>query len=107
MSRLLRVLTTCIVAITFTVVISAVQPQPAHADSTDTTTILIILGGVMGGLALIALIATLLVRNNPAWMPAAPDFDLKRVARDQRPPTTRWGLDCGWRQGGVPLVCWN
>ena len=106
MPRLLRVLTTLVVAITFTVAITVVQPKPAYAD-TDTETILIVLGGVIGGLAIIALIMTLIVRNNPAWMPLGPSPDLKRVARDQQPPGVRFGFDCGWRTGGVPLVCWN
>lgn len=106
MPRLLRLLTTLVVAITFTVAVTAVQPKPAYAD-TDTETILIVLGAVFGGLAIIAIVATLLVRNNPAWMPAAPVPDLKRIARDEHPPGVRFGLDCGWRQGGVPLLCWN
>ncbi len=106
MPRLLRVLTTFVVAFTFTVVVTAVQPKPVYAE-TDTTEILIILGAVFGGLAIIAIIATLLVRNNPAWMPMAPGPDLKRLARDEHPPGVRWGLDCGWRPGGVPLICWN
>lgn len=105
MPRLFRLLTTLLVAITFTVAVTAVQPPPAQAD-TDTETILIVLGAVFGGLAIIAIIATLLVRNNPAWMPAAPELDLKHLGRDERPPGMRWGLDCGWRRGGVPLVCW-
>ncbi|MDX2166538.1 MAG: hypothetical protein SF182_05720 [Deltaproteobacteria bacterium] len=106
MPRLLRLLTTLTVAITFTVVVTAVQPQPVYAN-TDTETILIVLGAVFGGLAIIAIVATLLVRNNPAWMPAAPGLDVKHLARDERPPGVRFGLDCGWRPGGMPLLCWN
>ena len=105
MPGLLRVFTTLIVAITFTVAITAVQPQPAYA--TSTTTLIVILAAVVGGLAIIALVMTLLVRNNPAWMPLAPGADFARLERDQKPPGVRFGPACGWRAGGVPLVCWN
>jgi len=106
MPRLMRALTTLLVAITFTVAVTVVKPTPAHA-STDTTTIIIVLAGVFGGLAIIAIVFTLLVRNNPAWMPLAPGADLARLERDQKPPAIRFGPACGWREGGMPLLCWN
>jgi hypothetical protein len=108
MSRALRVLTSLIVIVTFTVAVAVVQPQPVHADSSDTTTVLIILGAVIGGLALFALIMTLLVRNNPAWMPVAQGPDLQRYDRFRGPPDggVKFGLSCGGRDGAMPLLCW-
>ena len=108
MSRALRFLTTLIVIVTFTVAVTVVRPQPAHADS-DTETILIVLGAVIGGLALFALIMTLLVRNNPAWMPMAQGPDLQRYDKFRGPPESgglKFGLRCGARNGAMPLVCW-
>lgn len=108
MSRVYRVLTSLIVILTFTVAVSVVQPQPVHADS-DTETILIVLGAVIGGLALFALIMTLIVRNNPAWMPFTQAPDLQRYTRFGGPPPepgVRWGLGCAGPKGGMALVCW-
>jgi hypothetical protein len=107
MSRAVRVLTTLIVIVTFTVTVAVVHPQPAHASS-STETILIVLGGVIGGLALFALIMTLIVRNNPAWMPIAQGPDLQHYDRFRGPPerTVHFGLGCGVRDGAMPLVCW-
>lgn len=107
MSRILHMLTTLLVIVTFTVAVSVVQPRPVYAD-TDTETILIVLGAVIGGLALFALIMTLIVRNNPAWMPIAPTPDLSRTDRFGRPPDegVRFGLACGVRNGAMPLLCW-
>lgn len=107
MSRIAHILTTLVVILTFTVAVSVVQPRPVHAD-TDTETILIVLGAVIGGLALFALIMTLIVRSNPAWMPLGPAPDIARTDRYGRPPDegVRFGLGCGIRQGTLPLVCW-
>ena len=107
MHRVVHFLTTLLVIVTFTVAVSVIQPQPVMAD-TDTETILIVLGAVIGGLALIALIMTLIVRNNPAWMPLGPTPELTRADRFGRPPDegVRFGLACGVRQGAVPLFCW-
>jgi hypothetical protein len=107
MSRVLRVLTTVIVIVTFTVAVAIVRPQPAQADS-STETILIVLGGVIGGLAILALIMTLIVRNNPAWMPLAQGPDLQRYDRYRDPPQdgVKFGLRCGIRDGAMPLLCW-
>jgi hypothetical protein len=108
MSRVYRVLTSLIVILTFTVAVAVVQPQPVHAD-TDTTTILIVVGAVIGGLALFALIMTLLVRNNPAWMPFTQGPDLQRYNRFGGPPPeqgVRFGLACASQKAGLPLVCW-
>ncbi len=106
MRRIVHCLTTLLVIITFTVAVVVVQPEPAMA--TDTTTILIVLGSVVGGLALIALLMTLLVRNNPAWMPLGPTPDLAKSDRFGRPPDAgvRFGLGCGVRDGALPLICW-
>lgn len=107
MSRIVRIVTALVVILTFTVVVSTVQPQPVYAD-TDTETILIVLGAVMGGLALLALVVTLFVRNNPAWMPLGPAPEKARTDRYGRPPDDgiRFGLGCGVRNGTLPLVCW-
>ncbi len=107
MSRVFRVLTSLIVIVTFTVAVAIVKPQPVQADS-STTTILIVVGAVVGGLALVALIMTLLVRNNPAWMPLAQGPDLERYDRFRGPPDggVKFGLRCGVHDGSLPLLCW-
>jgi hypothetical protein len=107
MSRIAHFFTTLLVIVTFTVAVSIVRPQPVMAE-TDTTTILIVLGAVVGGLALIALIMTLIVRNNPAWMPLGPTPDLSKSDRFGRPPDkgVQFGLGCGVRDGALPLICW-
>src|SRR5512144_2671519 len=56
MSRMHRMLISVILVVTLTFAVCTVRPQPVHAD--DTTTILIVLGGVIGGLMVIALIFT-------------------------------------------------
>jgi hypothetical protein len=105
MTRVRHALVTLIVLVTFTLAVCTVKPQPVLAD--DTTTILIILGAVIGGLALFALIMTLIVRNNPAWMPLGPMPEKKRADRDwSDPPGIKFGFDCGVRSGGMPLLCW-
>ncbi len=107
MRRIVHCLTTLLVIITFTVAVVVVQPEPVMAG-TDTITIVYVLVGVVGGLALIALLMTLLVRNNPAWMPLGPTPDLAKGDRFGRPPDAgvRFGLGCGVRDGALPLICW-
>ena len=94
-----------IVALVFT--LCTVRPTPVYASS-STTTIAIILGGVIGGLMIIALIFTLIVRNNPAWMPAVPDVGtmMKGNPWDKPDDRVRFGFRCGVRDGTVPLLCW-
>ena len=110
MSRFKHVLITLVVVLTFTVAVCSVRPQPVYADS-DTETILIILGAVIGGLALFALIMTLIVRNNPAWMPLGPTADTKRLDGAWKDPPgergVKFGLSCGARDGAMPLFCWR
>ena len=107
MSRVFRVLTSLIVIVTFTVAVAVVQPQQAQADN-STETILIVLGAVIGGLAIFALVMTLLVRNNPAWMPLAQTPDLHTYDKFRGPPDAgvKFGLGCGVRDGALPLLCW-
>jgi len=107
MSRVKRTLISLVLMVTLLFAVCSVRPAPVYAD-TDTTTILIILGGVIGGLAVIAVIMTLIVRNNPAWMPALPSADatLKATPWDRPSARVRFGLGCGVRDGSVPLVCW-
>lgn len=107
MSRVKRTLVSVVLVVALLFAICTVRPTPAYAKS-DTTTIAIILGGVIGGLAVIAIIMTLIVRNNPAWMPALPQADAALRASPWDPPAdrVRFGTRCGIRDGGVPLVCW-
>jgi hypothetical protein len=108
MSRVKRTLISAVLIVTLLFAVCTVRPTPVYASS-STETILIVLGGVIGGLAILALVITLFVRNNPAWMPVAPEADaaLRNAAWD-RPEDhhMRFGLGCGVRDGGVPLVCW-
>ena len=110
MSRFKGTLISLIVIVTFTVAVCTVQPRPAQA--TDTTTLIIILAGVFGGLAIFAIVMTLIVRNNPAWMSLGPLPDVTRREGlwGGGPPGGRpvkFGLDCGIRSEGVPLLCWR
>jgi hypothetical protein len=107
MSRAKRTLISAVLVVTLLFAVCTVRPTPVYANS-STETILIVLGGVIGGLAVIALIMTLIVRNNPAWMPVAPQADaaLRSSAWDRPHDRVRFGLGCGIRDGGVPLVCW-
>ena len=94
-----------IVALVFT--LCAARPTPVYADSNGTT-IAIVLGGVIGGLMILAVIITLIVRNNPAWMPALPPTDGAARANVWDRPNPRWrfGWQCGAQGGSMPLVCW-
>lgn len=106
MSRIQRTLISMVLVITLLVAVCTVRPQPVHAD--DTTTILIVLGGVIGGLMIIALVFTFFVRDNPAWMPAMPspaDTALRQNPWEHSPPRLKFGLSCA-RETGVPLICW-
>jgi hypothetical protein len=107
MSGMKRTLISLVLVVTLLCAVCTVRPAPVYANSSGTT-IAIILGGVIGGLALIAVIVTLIVRNNPAWMPAVPSADavLKATPWDEPAERVRFGLGCGVRDGGVPLVCW-
>lgn len=107
MSRVKRSMISVVLVVALLVAVCAVRPAPVHAAS-DPATIAIILGGVIGGLALIAVIVTLIVRNNPAWLPAVPAADaaLRASPWDKPDDRVRFGLRCGVRDGGVPLVCW-
>jgi hypothetical protein len=107
--RVKRTIVSVIVIVAFLAAVCTVRPTPAYASSSSATTIAIILGGTIGGLALLAIIFTLIVRNNPAWMPAAPVGrpDLLK-ATPWEPPAgrVRFGPGCGVRDGALPLVCW-
>jgi hypothetical protein len=94
-----------IFALLFT--LCTVRPTPVYASS-DATTIAIILGGVIGGLMIIAVVFTLLIRNNPAWMPAAPDIGamVRHNPWDRPDNRVRFGFGCGVRDGTLPLLCW-
>jgi len=106
MSRMHRMLISVVLVVTLTFAVCTVRPQPVYANS-DTTTILIVLGGVIGGLMIIALIFTFFVRNNPAWMPAVPtaETQLRGNPWEVPPPRIKFGFSCA-RDTGVPLICW-
>lgn len=107
MSRAKQSLISLVVIVALVGALCTVRPAPVYANS-DTTTIAIILGGVIGGLMIIALIFTLIVRNNPAWMPAVPDVGamLKANPWDHPSDRQRFRIGCATRDGTVALVCW-
>ncbi len=94
-----RVLVSVVVAVALLVGVMA--PRPARAD-TETT--LIILGSVVGGVAVLAVIMTAMVRGNPAWLPAAPQ-GAEQNGSDSR-GSLRFGPQCAPGDGNVPLMCW-
>jgi hypothetical protein len=107
MSRAKRTMVSMVLVVTLLCGLCTVRPTPVYASSTETTAIVI--GGVIGGLMVIALIVTIFIRNNPAWMPVLPQGDLAQKSNPwPEPPQERmhFGLRCGIRDGGVPLVCW-
>lgn len=107
MTGVKRSVISVLVVVALVAALCTVRPTPVYANS-DATTIAIILGGVIGGLMIIALIFTLFIRNNPAWMPATPDIDamLKRNPWDRPNDRVRFAFRCGIRDGTMPLVCW-
>ena len=108
MSRVRRTLISLMLAMVLLSAICTVRPAPVYASSSSAETVAIILGGTIGGLAIIAIIVTLIVRNNPAWMPALPQDDaaLKSNPWDQPAARVQFGWRCGVRGGAVPLICW-
>jgi hypothetical protein len=107
MSRAKRTIVSLVLVVTLLCGVCTVRPTPTYASS-STETIAIVLGGVIGGLMIIALIVTLVIRNNPAWMPALPQDDIAQKWHPWREPEGRvhFGPRCGIRDGGIPLVCW-
>jgi protein-S-isoprenylcysteine O-methyltransferase Ste14 len=107
MSRLKRTVVSVVLVLALLVAVCTVRPTPACASSSSET-IAIAIGGTIGGLAIIAVIMTIIVRNNPAWLPAVPQADdaLKASPWDRPPERVQFGLRCGVRDGVVPLVCW-
>jgi hypothetical protein len=108
MSRVKRTGISLVLVVALLVAICAVRPAPVYASSSSAETVAIILGSVIGGLALIAIVVTLIVRNNPAWMPVLPRADAALQSNPWERPDDRvhFGLRCGIRDGGVPLLCW-
>jgi len=107
MSRLKHGVISMVLVVAMVFTLCTARPAPVYA-STDWTTIAIILGGVIGGLMIVAVIFTLIVRNNPAWMPALPDGDsaTRGHAWDRPNDRLRFAWHCGIRDGTMPLVCW-
>ena len=108
MSRVKRTGISLVLVVALLVAICTVRPAPVYASSSSTEQVAIILGSIIGGLALIAIVVTLIVRNNPAWMPALPQADaaLRSNPWERPDDRVRFGLGCGIRDGGVPLLCW-
>jgi hypothetical protein len=107
MTRVKRTLISAVVIVALLFAVCTVKPPPARALS-STETVLIIIGGVIIGGIIIALIVTFFVRDNPAWMPAVPDPETAARGNPWNRPDERvkFGLSCGARDGGVPLICW-
>ena len=108
MSRVRQAGISLVLVVALLVAICTVRPTPVYASSSSAETVAAILGGIIGGLALIAVIVTLIVRNNPAWMPALPQADaaLRSNPWDRSDERVHFGLGCGIRDGTVPLLCW-
>jgi hypothetical protein len=85
-----------------------VHPSAVCAKTSDTATIALAVGGAIVGIMIIALIITVVVRKNPAWMPALPQGNLIPKANPWAPPDqrVRFGTDCAMQDSGVPLLCW-
>jgi hypothetical protein len=107
MARVKRTLISVVVIVALLFAVCTVKPAPAHALD-DTALVLIIIGGVIVGGIIIALIVTFFVRDNPAWMPAVPEPETAARGNPWNRPDERvkFGLSCGAREGGVPLICW-
>jgi hypothetical protein len=107
MIRVKRTLVSVVVIVALLFAVCTVKPPPAQALS-DTALVLIIIGGVLVGGMIIALIVTFFIRDNPAWMPALPEPEVAVRGNPWNRPDerVRFGLGCGVRDGGVPLVCW-
>lgn len=100
--RKLRILA---IAVATAFLFGALAPAPAHAK-TDVTTTVIIVVSVVGGLAVIALVATLIMRRDKKIF----RFDPAQGQRSDDPLApkggVRIGLDCPPTADGRPLVCW-
>ena len=107
MNRFKHALISVVLTIALIFTLCTVKPTPVYASS-DAATIAIVLGGVIGGLMVVAVIVTLIVRNNPAWMPALPQAEgaQHRNPWDRPDDRVRFGWSCGVRGGAMPLVCW-
>src|SRR5215831_11123009 len=106
MTRFKHALISVILVVALVFTLCAAKPAPVYASSA--ATIAIVLGGVIGGLMVVAVIMTLIIRNNPAWMPALPQADTTRrsLPWDKRDEGVHFGWGCGLHDGVMPLVCW-
>ncbi len=84
------------------------RAAPVYAKTSDSTTIALAVGGSILGIIIIAVIITVVVRTNPAWMPALPQGDTTAKSNPwaRRDEGIHFGAGCGIRDGVVPLVCW-
>jgi hypothetical protein len=81
-------------------------PRPAAAKS-DTETAIIIVGGVIGGLVIVALIGTLIVYNRKDDIPR--EYLARNPLPDEgRKQGLRFGPACAPSSvdGQVPMFCW-
>ena len=108
MTRVKRTLISVVLIVALLFAVCTVKPPPARALDNDTTLVIIIIAGVIVGGIIIALIFTFFVRDNPAWMPAVPEPETAARGNPWARPEERvkFGLSCGARDGGVPLICW-
>jgi hypothetical protein len=107
MTRAKRTLISVVLIVALLFTVCTVRPTPVQALD-DTQLVLVIIGGVLVGGIIIALIFTFFVRDNPAWMPALPEPETASRGNPWGKPEERirFGLGCRNRDGGMPLVCW-
>jgi hypothetical protein len=98
-------LRTLTIALTTAFLLVALAPERARALSKTETTIVIV-ASVVGGLAVVALVATLIMRQDKKIfrldpVPGEPGADPLAPKSGMR-----FALDCPTTADGRPLVCW-
>ena len=90
------------IAVAVALMFGAISPAPAHADDTE---VAIIIGAVVGGLVVVALVATALFRDNPALRSFRPPAEDTAALADR--DRIRFGMQCASRDGSAPaIMCW-
>jgi hypothetical protein len=100
----MRKLRNLAIAVAALFLIGTLAPPKAHANTTDTV---IIICSIVGGLAVIALTATLIMRSQNKKIfglqePRAPKDD-NRIATQRK---VRFLTECPVTAEGRPMVCW-
>lgn len=102
----MRKLRTLAVAVAALFLFGALAPDPARAISKDTETAIIIVGSIIGGLIVVAIIATIVMRQDKKIF----HLDEARPPSDDDPLARKSGLrfatGCPTGADGRPLVCW-